>query len=105
MPPPTGTFGDSYGNAMAGSADGAYRTELIWRRKPFRDLRDLELATFRWISWRGLRSVCTGPWATGHRNGPKPGIMQTKRRKPPPLLKAEQKSGHINCPNFIFEKR
>jgi len=31
----------------------------------------------------GTRSVCTGPWATGHRNGPKPGIMQTKRRKPP----------------------
>lgn len=31
----------------------------------------------------GTRSVCTSPWATGHRNGPKPGIMQTKRRKPP----------------------
>ena len=31
----------------------------------------------------GTRSVCTGPWATGHRNGPKPSIMQTKRRKPP----------------------
>ena len=31
----------------------------------------------------GARSVCTGPWATGHRNGPKPSIMQTKRRKPP----------------------
>lgn len=30
----------------------------------------------------GARSVCTGPWATGHRNGPKPSIMQTKRRKP-----------------------
>ena len=31
----------------------------------------------------GTRSVCTSPWATGHRNGPKPSIMQTKRRKPP----------------------
>lgn len=31
----------------------------------------------------GARSVRTGPWATGHRNGPKPSIMQTKRRKPP----------------------
>lgn len=31
----------------------------------------------------GARSVRTGPWATGHRNGPKLGIMQTKRRKPP----------------------
>ena len=36
---------------MAESADGAYKTELVWRRKPFRDLRDLELATFRWVSW------------------------------------------------------
>ena len=31
----------------------------------------------------GTRSVCTGPWATGHRNGSKPSIMRTKRRKPP----------------------
>ena len=51
MLPSTGTVGDSYGNVMAGSADGAYETGLVWRRKPFRDLRDLELATFRWVSW------------------------------------------------------
>lgn len=31
----------------------------------------------------GTRSVCTGPWTTGHRNGPKPSITRTKRRKPP----------------------
>ena len=31
----------------------------------------------------GRRSGCTGPRATGHRNGPKPGITRTKRRKPP----------------------
>ena len=29
MPPPTGTVGASYDNAMAESADGAYRTELV----------------------------------------------------------------------------
>ena len=51
MPPPTGTVDDSYDNAMAESANGAYKTELVWRRKPFQDLRDLELATFRWVSW------------------------------------------------------
>ena len=50
MLPSAGTVGDSYGNAMAGSVNGAYRTELVWRRKPFRDLRDLELTTFRWVS-------------------------------------------------------
>lgn len=51
MLPSAGTVGDSYGNAMAESADGACKTGLVWRRKPFRDLRDLELATFRWVSW------------------------------------------------------
>lgn len=45
-----GTVGDSYDNAMAESADGAYETELVWRRKPFADLAELELATFRWVS-------------------------------------------------------
>ena len=49
--PSTGTVGDSYDNAMAESADGAYKTELVWRRRPFADLKDLELATFRWVSW------------------------------------------------------
>lgn len=45
---------DPYDNTMAESADGAYKTELVWRRKPFQDLRDLanlELATFRRVSW------------------------------------------------------
>ena len=51
MLPSTGTVGDSYGNAMAEGADGAYKTELVWRRRPFADLKDLELATFRWVSW------------------------------------------------------
>jgi len=41
----------------------------------------------------GTRSVRTGPRATGHRNGPKPSITQTKRRKPP-----HYKSGTKNRP-------
>ncbi len=51
MLPSTGTVGDSYDNAMAESADGAYKTELVWRHRPFRGLDELELATFRWVSW------------------------------------------------------
>ena len=61
MLPSTGTVGDSYGNAMAESAVGAYKTELVWRRKPFADLKDLELATFRWVSWRGLEAPAPVP--------------------------------------------
>ena len=56
MPPPTGTAGNPYGNAMAEGADGAYRTGLVRRRKPFRDSRDPESATFRRVSWRGLEA-------------------------------------------------
>ena len=51
MLPSTGTVGDPYGNAMAENADGAYRTGLVRRHEPFRDPRDPEPATFRWVSW------------------------------------------------------
>ena len=94
MPPPTGTVGDSYGNAMDGSADGAYRTELVWRRKPFRDLRDLELTTFRWVSWRGLEesALALGPQDTGtDRNR----VLCRPSGASRPTIRAEQKSGHI----------
>ena len=94
MPPPTGTVGDSYGNTMDGSADGAYRTELVWRRKPFRDLRDLELTTFRWVSWRGLEESAPvlGPQDTGtDRNR----VLCRPSGASRPTIGAEQKSGHI----------
>ena len=61
MLPSTGSVGDSYDNAMAESVNGAYKTELVWRRKPFQDLKDLELATFRWVSWRGLEAPAPVP--------------------------------------------
>lgn len=67
---------------------------LAWRRKPFRDLRDLELATFRWISWRGLEASAPalGPQDTGtdrNRVSCKPSGASR------PAIRAEQKSGHI----------
>ena len=43
MLPSTGTVGDSYDNAMTEYADDTY--------KPFADLAEPELATFRWVSW------------------------------------------------------
>jgi putative transposase len=51
MLPSTGMVGDSYDNATAESVNGAYKTELVWRLRPFADLKELELATFRWVSW------------------------------------------------------
>ena len=57
MLPSTGTVGDSYDDAMAESVDGAYRTELVWRRKPFHDPKDLGPVTFRWVWWRNSKRL------------------------------------------------
>ena len=104
MLPSAGTVGDSYDNAMAESADGAYKTELVWRRKPFRDLRDLELATFRWVSWRGLEASAPvlGLQDTGtDRNR----VLCKPSGASRPTIRAEQKSGHIiQAQDFIEEK-
>ena len=90
MPPPTGTAGDPYGNAMAESADGAYKTELVRRRKALPGSEGPGIGDVPVGLVAGTRSARTGPRATGHRNRPKPSIMQAKRRKPP-----HYKSGKI----------
>lgn len=94
MLPSAGTVGDSYDNAMAESADGACKTELVWRRKPFQDLRDLELATFRWVSWWGLEASAPvlGLQDTGtDRNR----VLRKPNGASRPTIRAEQKTGHI----------
>ena len=92
--PSTGTVGDSCDNAMAESADGAYRTELVWRRRPFADLKDLELATFRWVSWRGLEAAppVPGPQDTAGGGNRVPSTSSGTSRL---TVRAEQKSGHF----------
>jgi len=95
MLPSTGTVGDSCDNAMAGSADGAYRTELVWRRKPFADLKDLELATFRWVSWRGLEAPAPVPGLQDTRSGGNR-VLSTSSGTSRLTIRAEQKSGHFN---------
>ena len=92
--PSTGTVGDSYDNAMAESADGAYRTELVWRRRPFADLKDLELATFRWVSWRGLEAPAPVPGLQGTRSGGNR-VLSTSSGTSRLTIRAEQKSGHF----------
>ena len=94
MLPSTGTVGDSYGNAMAESADGAYKTELVWRRRPFADLKDLELATFRWVSWRGLEAPAPVPGLQGTRSGGNR-VLSTSSGTNRLTVRAEQKSGHF----------
>ena len=59
--PSVGTVGDAYDNALAETEIGLFKTELINRRKPWRSLDQVELATLEWVDWhnhRRLHSAC-----------------------------------------------
>ncbi len=46
-----GSRGDSYDNALAEAVNAAYKTELVYRGKPWRTVAEVELATARWVAW------------------------------------------------------
>ena len=46
-----GSVGDSYDNALAETIIGLYKTEVIHRRGPWRDLEAVEYATLEWVDW------------------------------------------------------
>ena len=52
-----GSRGDSYDNALAESTIGLYKSELIYRRGPWRTIDDVELATLEWIDWFNHRRL------------------------------------------------
>ena len=43
--PSIGSVGDSYDNALAGTTNGPYKTELVHRQGTWRNMQDLEMAT------------------------------------------------------------
>jgi putative transposase len=49
--PSVGSVGDSYDNALAESIIGLYKTEIIRRRGPWRNLEAVEFATLEWVHW------------------------------------------------------
>jgi putative transposase len=49
--PSIGSVGDSYDNALAETINGLYKTELIRRRGPWRNVDEVELATLEWVHW------------------------------------------------------
>ena len=55
--PSVGSVGDSYDNAMAESIIGLFKTELIYRRGPWRSLDAVELATLEWVDWYNNRRL------------------------------------------------
>jgi len=49
--PSVGSVGDSYDNALAESLIGLYKTEVIRRQGPWRNLDQVEFATLDWVDW------------------------------------------------------
>lgn len=49
--PSIGSIGDSYDNALAETVNGLYKTEVIRRRGPWRNVDEVELATLEWVTW------------------------------------------------------
>jgi putative transposase len=49
--PSAGSVGDAYGNALAETTIGLYKTELISAGGPWRDLGHIEAATLEWVHW------------------------------------------------------
>jgi Integrase core domain len=52
-----GSRGDSYDNALAETIIGLYKTELIYRRGPWKGLDDVEYATLEWVDWFNHRRL------------------------------------------------
>ena len=46
-----GSVGDSYDNALAESIIGLYKTEVIRRFGPWRNIDHVEMATLTWVHW------------------------------------------------------
>ena len=55
--PSVGSVGDSYDNALAETIIGLFKTEVIRRQGPWRNLDEVELATFEWVDWFNHRRL------------------------------------------------
>ena len=51
------SVGDSYDNALAVAINGLYKTEVIRRRGPWRNLETVEFATLEWVDWFNNRRL------------------------------------------------
>jgi len=55
--PSVGSRGDSYDNALAETVIGLYKTEVIRKRSPWRNLDAVEFATLEWVDWFNNRRL------------------------------------------------
>jgi len=52
-----GSVGDSYDNALAESVIGLFKTEVVWRRGPWRNIDEVEIAVLEWVDWFNNRRL------------------------------------------------
>ena len=52
-----GSIGDSYDNALAETIIGLFKTEVIRRRGPWRNVEHVEFATLEWVDWFNNRRL------------------------------------------------
>jgi putative transposase len=55
--PSVGSVGDSYDNALAETIIGLYKTEVIRRNGPWRNIEEVEFATLEWVDWFNKRRL------------------------------------------------
>jgi transposase InsO family protein len=55
--PSVGSRGDAYDNALAESVIGLFKTEVIQRLGPWRNLDGVEVATLTWVDWFNTRRL------------------------------------------------
>jgi transposase InsO family protein len=52
-----GSVGHSYDNARAETIIGLYKTEVIRRNGPWRNIEEVEFATLEWVDWFNNRRL------------------------------------------------
>jgi transposase InsO family protein len=52
-----GSVGDSYDNALAECIIGLFKTEVIWRRGPWKTIDEVEYAVCEWVDWYNHRRL------------------------------------------------
>jgi putative transposase len=55
--PSVGSVGDSYDNTLAETVIGLFKTEVMHRRGPWRNLEAVEFATLEWVDWFNNRRL------------------------------------------------
>jgi transposase InsO family protein len=55
--PSVGSVGSSYDNALAESVIGLFKTEVIRKRGPWKNIASVEFATLEWVDWFNNRRL------------------------------------------------